>query len=32
MAPSHKAVGDAAVQAAIAEAEALLAEVKALNL
>jgi len=30
MAPSHRAVGDANVQAAIREAEALLAEVKTL--
>ena len=31
MAPSHRAVGDATVQAAIREAEALLLEVRALN-
>lgn len=32
MAPSHKAIGDAAVQAAIREAEALLVEVQALSI
>jgi hypothetical protein len=31
MAPSHRAVGDASVQEAIREAEALLADVRALN-
>ena len=32
MAPSHRAVGDAAVQTALREAEALLQDVKALPL
>lgn len=31
MAPSHRTVGDASVQAAIREAEALLADVRALS-
>ena len=32
MAPAHRSVGDAAVQAAVREAEVLLAEVQALSL